>query len=104
MQSLDPPERERVLINIDETSVKLVPEEGPGHVSRRAYRLFVSGIPMGRRASLAACRSAVTHVAAICNRASFQRLLPQVVLVGEKQVTDARLAALGTALPQGCHI
>ena len=103
-QGLDPPERERVLINIDETSVRLVPEEGRGHVSKRAYRLFVSGVHMGRRASLAACRSTITHVAAICNRARFQRLLPQVVLIGENQVTVARLAALRAALPEGCHI
>ena len=104
MQSMDPPERERVLINIDETSVRLVPEEGRGHVSKRAYRLFVSGVPMGRRASLAACRSCVTHVAAICNKKTFQELLPQVVLVGENQVTEARLATLRSAAPERCHI
>ena len=104
MQSMDPPERERVLINIDETSVRLVPEEGRGHVSKRAYRLFVSGVPMGRRASLAACRSCVTHVAAICNKTTFQQLLPQVVLVGENQVTEGRLATLRSAAPERCHI
>ena len=54
---------------------------------------------MGRRASLAATRSSVTHVAAICNRTRFQRLLPQVVLFGENQVTDELLAALRAALP-----
>ena len=104
LAELDPPEREQVLINVHETSVRLVPEEGCGHVSKRAYRLFVSGVPMGRRESLAACRSTVTHVAAICNRTCFQQLLPQVVLVGENQVTDARLAALRSVLPAGCHI
>ena len=104
MQSMDPPERERVLINVDETSVRLVPEEGRGHVTKRAYRLFVSGVPMGRRASLAACRSTITHVAAICDKKNFQRLLPQVVLVGENQVTEARLAALRSASPECAHI
>ena len=59
---------------------------------------------MGRRASLAARRSAVTHVAAICNRTVFQRLLPQVVLVGERQVTAAGLAALRLASPDCAHI
>ena len=104
MQSMDPPERERVLINVDETSVRLVPEEGRGHVTKRAYRLFVSGKPMGRRASLAACRSTVTHVAAICDKKNFQRLLPQVVIVGENQVTEARLAELRSASPECAHI
>ena len=59
---------------------------------------------MGRRASLAACRSTVTHVAAICNKKTFQEILPQVVLVGENQVTEARLATLRSAAPERCHI
>ena len=104
LQSMDPPDRERVLINVDETSVRLVPEEGPGHVSKRAYRLFVEGTPMGRRASLASRRSTVTHVAAISDKPDFQRLLPQVVLVGENQVTEARLAALRGSLPECAYI
>ena len=83
LQSVDPPERERVLINVDETSVRLVPDEGPGHVSRRAYRLFLEGVTMGRRASLAQRRSTVTHVAAIMDKPNVQRILPQMVLVGE---------------------
>ena len=73
-----------MVINIDETSVKLVPEERAGHVSKRAYRLFVHGRPMGRNASLAAQRSSITHVAALCDRAGFQLLLPQVVLAEER--------------------
>ena len=104
LQSIDPPERERVLINMDETSVRLVPEEGRGHVSKRAYRLFVQGVPMGRRASLAARRSNITHVAAICNNPRFQTMLPQLVLVGANQVSEARLAALRSSLPEYGHI
>ena len=57
LQHLDPPEKIRVLINEDETSVRLVPEEGKG--SNRAYRLLCSGMPLGRNASLAAQRSAI---------------------------------------------
>ena len=59
---------------------------------------------MGRRASLAARRSTITHVAAICDKPDFQRLLPQVVLVGENQVTEARLAALRLSSPECAHI
>ena len=54
LQHMDPPDKIRVLINEDETSVGLVPEEGKGHVSKRAYRLLCSGMPLGRNASLAA--------------------------------------------------
>ena len=104
LQSLDPRERERVLINVDETSVRLVPEEGRGHVTKRAYRLFVSGKPMGRRASLAARRSNMTHVAATCDKPNMQPLLPQVVLVGENEVSEGRLAALRLTSPECAHI
>ena len=101
LRSRDPPGRVQVLINLDETNVKLVPQEREGHVSKRAYRLFVQGMPMGRNASLAAQRSTITHVAAICDRPDFQTLLPQVVLVGKYQVNEERLARIRTAAP-GC--
>ena len=80
-----------MVINIDETNVKLVPQERAGHVSKRAYRLFVRGRPMGRNASLSAQRSTITHVAAMCDRADIQTLLPQVVLVGANQLSEERL-------------
>ena len=54
-QSKEAPGPDRVLIKVDDISVQLVREEGRGHVSQTAYRLFASGVPMGRRASLAAC-------------------------------------------------
>ena len=104
LQSVDPPERERVLINVDETSVRLVPDEGPGHVSKRAYRLFLEGGTTGRRASLAQRRSTVTHVAAITDKPNFQRILPQVVLVGGNQLNAANLAALRSNMPECAYI
>ena len=70
-----------------------------GHVSRGAYRLFVQGRPMGRNASLSAQRSTITHVAAMCDRADFQTLLPQVVLVGANQVGEERLARIRMTAP-----
>ena len=54
---------------------------------------------MGRNASLAAQRSTITHVAALCDRAEFQTLLPQVVLVSDKQVSEARLARIRMTAP-----
>jgi len=67
LQSLCPCDRTLVLLNIDETSVKLVPQESKGHVSDRAYRLHIRGIPMGRNASLSAQRSCITHMGAVCD-------------------------------------
>ena len=76
-QGMDLHERERVLLSADETSVRLVPGEGRGHVSKKAYWLVVEGVPIGRRASLAAYRSTITHVTAICDKKNIQRRLPQ---------------------------
>ena len=104
LQHLDPPERIKVLINLDETSVRLVPEEGKGHVSKRAYRLLCSGMPLGRNASLAAQRSAITHVTAISDHPEIQRRLPQVVLVGENQVTEGRAHRLRSEAPACVHL
>ena len=84
--------------------MRSVPDEGRGHATKRAYRLFVEGVPLGRRASQASRRSTITHVAAISDKPDFQRLLPQVVLVGENQVTEARLAALRLSSSECAHI
>ena len=99
LQSRNETGRPHVLINMDETNIKLVPQERGGHVSKGAYRLFVRGHPMGRIASLAAQRYSITHVAAICDRPDFQMLLPQVVIVGASQITEARLATLRSRAP-----
>ena len=104
LQHLDPPQKVRVLINVDETSVRLVPEEGKGHLSNRAYRLLCSGIPIGRNASLAAQRAAITHVTAICDHLEIQKRLPQVVLVGENQFTEGRAYRLRGAAPDSVHL
>ena len=103
-QRVDPPPKIRVLINLDETSVRLVPEEGKGHVGNRAYRLLCSGTPLGRNASLAAQRSAITHLTAICDHPEIQNRLPQVVLVGENQVTDGRAYRLRSEAPASVHL
>ena len=93
-----------MLINVDETSVRLVPEEGKGHASNRAYRLLCSGMPLGRNASLAAQMSAITHVTAICDHAEIQKRLPQVVLVSENQFTEGRAFRLRSEAPASVHL
>ena len=104
LQQFDWDQKIRVLINVDETSVRLVPEEGKGHVSNRAYRLLCSGMPLGRNASLAAQRSAITHVTAICDHGEIQKLLPQVVLVSENQFTEERAFSLRSEAPASVHL
>ena len=104
LQSLCPSDRTLVLLNIDETNVKLVLHEPKGHVCARAYRLHVQGVPMGRDASLSARRSCTTHMAAICDRPEFQRLLPQAALIGERQVSEARYETIQRNAPEGVQV
>ena len=104
LQHIDPPDKIRVLINVDETSVRLVPQEGKGHVSKGAYRLLCSGMPLGRNASLAAQRSAISHVAAICDHPEIQKRLPQVVLVGENQFTEEGASRARSEAPECVHL
>ena len=63
-----------------------------------------SGMPLGRNASLAAQRSAITHVTAICDHPEIQTRLPQVVLVGENQFTEGRAYRLRSEAPGSVHL
>ena len=96
--------RKVVLINFDETNVKLVGQERPGHITERAHRLSVSSHSVGRKAGLRAQRSTLTHLAAVCNCHEVQASLPQLVLIGEKQTDTHRFRAIQAAAPPGVHI
>ena len=104
LQRVDAPDKIRVLINVDETNVRLVPDEGKGHLGNRAYRLLRSGMPLGRDASLGSQRASITHVAAICDHKEIQKRLPQVVLVGEHQFTQGSFDRLRSEAPAGVHL
>ena len=77
LQGMDLFERERVLLSVDETRVRLVPGEGRAHVSKKAYWLVEEGVPMGRRASLAVYGSTTIHVAAISDMRKFSGCCPE---------------------------
>ena len=59
---------------------------------------------MGRKASLATQRATITHVAAICDQREVQHRLPQLVLLGENQMSEARLATLRLSAPECVHM
>ena len=97
-------DKQVVLVNFDETSVKLVPEEKPGFLSRAAHRLSVTGRPMGRRVARSATRACLTHLAAICTCPDIQKELPQLILIGEKQMSEERFQRLQADKPNCVHI
>ena len=97
-------DKQVVLVNFDETSVKLVPEEKPGFLSEAAHRLSVTGRPMGRRIARSATRACLTHLAAICTCPDIQKELPQLILIGEQQMSQERFQRLQADKPNCVHI
>ena len=97
-------DKQVVLVNFDETSVKLVPEEKPGFLSEAAHRLSVTGRPMGRRVARSATRACLTHLAAICTCPDIQKELPQIILIGENQMSQERFQRLQADKPNCVHI
>ena len=93
-----PPGRSILRLNLDETSVKFwyEPRQGLRRDSGQARRTGCA-----RQASRGQLRRAFTHVAIICDDASLQPHLPQVLLVNERTVTVEQ-SRRWTSLP-GCN-
>ena len=83
-----PPGRRVLLLNLDETSIRFwyQPRLGlrsrSGKMPRRGF---------ARQASRGQLRKAFSHIAILCDDASLQPLLPQVLLVNERTVTAEML-------------
>ena len=88
-----------LLVNFDETSVRLFTEGSTGHLSKGVRQRARSGAPVGRRVSRATTRACITHLAVVCNDLAVQQCLPQVLIVGKQQVSEARLASLKSSVP-----
>ena len=98
LQGQVPPGRSVVRLNLDETSVRFWYEP------RRGLRRPTGQVPragFARQASRGQLRRAFSHVAIICDDASLQPHLPQVLLVNERTVTVEQHRRW-TSLP-GCN-
>ena len=91
-------------INMDETSVKLLPEQGLGYLSakacvlRRSPRGLVYSAPRGRT------RSAFSYVCLVADDLDIQRVIPQVLMVSKKVVPAVQVLAIRRLLPPNIHI
>lgn len=88
-----------LLLNLDETSIKLCPATTRGYVvfdlrGRRAI------LRQGPRPSLSERRSAVSLVCIICNDQLIQPLLPQVFVVNEHVLSESEVAELNSTCPR----
>ena len=93
-----PPGRPVLRLNLDETSIRFWYEPRLG-LRRPAGQ--VPSVGCARQASRGQLRKAFSHVAIICDDASLQPHLPQVLLVNERTVT-AEQHRRWTSLP-GCN-
>ena len=80
--------------------MRLFTEGRTGHLSKATRTRARSGAPVGRRVSRATTRACITHLAVVCNDMAVQQCLPQVLIVGKQQVSEARLATLRSSVPE----
>ena len=91
--------REILLINMDETNVRLYQDKGSGHLTMRAYRLKRQPRALSRNVERGVTRATMTHMACICNNADVQKLLPQFLLVSASRVSYEEVAHLRAITP-----
>ena len=96
--------RQTLLVNMDETNVRLCQDRGRGNVSMRAYRLKQRPRGLSRSVARGATRANLTHMATICDDPEIQKLLPQFLLVNAKQVPESEGRQLRALLPARVHL
>ena len=96
--------RRTLLVNMDETNVRLHQDRGAGNLSMRAYRLKRKPRPLSRSVPRGDTRANMTHMATICNDQNVQKLLPQYFLVNARQVSHAECCELQARAPDNVKI
>ena len=96
--------RSTLLLSMDETNVRLYQEGGAGNLSLRAYRLKRHPRALSRNVPRGATRATMTHVATICNDEVVQRLLPQLLLISKRQLSEAEADRLRALLPANVQL
>ena len=95
-----PPGRKPLILNLDETSIRVWYEPRLGLRARAGNRR--AGPAPARQASRGLLRKAFTHVAVICDDSALQPHIPQVILVNERTCT---VRILGDWKPvPGCKV
>ena len=91
------------MLNLDETSVPVVFTHGKGNIvanrGKHAWRTMPRQLQ-----SRSNVRMFFTHVAIICNKPEIQPLLPQVIFVGAKSITQAEWIDVTENLPRNVYV
>ena len=91
------------MLNSDETSVLVVFMHGKGNIVATQGRQAWRTIPRQRQSRLNV-RMFFTHVAIICNKPEIQPLLPQVIFVEAKSITESEWTDVTSNLPRNVYI
>ena len=95
--------KEPLLLNLDETSVPVVFTHGKGNIvanrGKHAWRTMPRQLQ-----SRSNVRMFFTHVAIICDKPAIQPLLPQVIFVGAKSITQAEWIDVTSNLPRNVYV
>lgn len=77
-----------VVVNFDETSIRLYQKTGPGYIVECARKQKRSGKSLSQNVTKGVLRSSFTHVAMICDDDELQPHLPQCVFVNSNQISQ----------------
>ena len=99
------PRRKRVVhLNLDETSVRLLPAPRPGAIVLEARKRLRTAEPPRLSASKREERGALTQIVIIADDDEVPRALPTIILASERVLTQARGRATAGVLPEGVHL
>ncbi len=93
----------RLVINMDETSVRLLPASTAGCLVAEARRRLRSPCTLGMPATKRQTRGMLTQMVFVCNDATCQRALPTVLLISTRMLSKARWRAVRDDLPAHVH-
>ena len=99
LHSRIPLHKEPLLINMDETCIRLYQRGKLGHMVLEARRQKRQGDALTQNVSLSQQRGACTLVALVSNCHAAQQLLPQTILMSEKTMPSKKLKEIAETLP-----
>ena len=99
MHTQVPDGKEPLLVNMDETSIRLHQSHGEGHLVHIAAVQKQSSRSLVQDVSRQALRGSLTLVAFICNDPSAQSALPQVLIVSRALMTERVAQQVSATLP-----
>ena len=104
LQGSLPPEKRMVRLNLDETSVSLLPGSGKGYMVPEAVKLARLRRGLTRSVTRGELRTNFMHVALLADDEGVQSILPQLLIVREDLVSLTKAQEIRSSLPRNVHL